>query len=477
MSTQTSPTQPTSQATGVQDMEVYIRDLISKQSAFYYSGQTRNVDWRIKQLKTLRKGIKEHEQQIFDALKSDLGKSEFDTYATEVGFVLEELKHTIANVRSWAQPTPVGTPLTQAISTARTEKEPWGRALIIAPWNYPFQLTISPLIGAMAAGNTAIVKPSEYTPATNKLIVKLIESLFPKEYIAVVEGAVPETQILLEQKHDFIFFTGSPNVGKIVMHAAADHLTPVVLELGGKSPCLVDKSVKTKTAASRIVWGKYTNCGQTCVAPDYLLVHKDVKDKLLQQLKSTIQDFYGNDAAQSPDYGRIINRKHFDRLSKYIEQGTVYHGGNTDAEKLYIEPTILTDVDPRSEIMQEEIFGPILPIIEYDNLDHALELIREKDNPLAAYVFTTRSSVEKRFVNEVDAGGMCINDTLVHLAPAELPFGGKGHSGIGRYHGQHSFDAFSHHKGVMKKSNLIDPDLRYPPHKPMDMKVVKFMMG
>ena len=467
----------TTTKTALNEVEMQIRDLVSKQSAFYYSGQTRNVDWRLKQLKALRKAIKSHEQQIFDALKDDLGKHEFEAYATEVGFVLEELKHTIANLRSWVQPDPVGTPLSQAISTARTEKEPWGRTLIIAPWNYPFQLAISPLVGAIAAGNTAIVKPSEYTPATNKVIIKLLGEIFPQEFVAVVEGAVEETQILLNQQHDFIFFTGSPNVGKIVMHAAADHLTPVVLELGGKSPCVVDRSVKLKTTASRIIWGKYMNCGQTCVAPDYLLVHKDVKDKLLPQLKATIQKFYGNDPQKSAEYGRIINRRHFDRLSAHLESGNVYYGGRTDADDRYIEPTIMTDVDMDAKLMQEEIFGPILPVLTYDNFDEAIEFIRKKENPLAAYIFTNRSSIEKRFIKEVDSGGMCINDTLIHLTPAELPFGGKGHSGIGSYHGKHSFDAFSHHKGVMKKSTLIDPDMRYAPYKSFDLKAAKFLMG
>lgn len=442
-----------------------IQQLIAQQTKFFNSGQTRDVSWRLQQLRTLKKAIKAHEQEAFDALKADLGKPEFESYATEVGFMYEDIGYAVKHLRSWARPTPVATPLHQMISTAQVIKEPYGRALIVAPWNYPFQLMLSPLVGAIAAGNVALIKPSEFTPATNAVVKKILTGIFKEEFVAVVEGAVQTSAYLLEQKHDYIFFTGSVPVGRIVAQAAAKHLTPVTLELGGKSPAFVDSKLNLANTAKRLVWGKYVNCGQTCVAPDYLLVDKAIKPKLVHALKETIAKFFGDNPQDSPDYGRIIHQRHYERLKSFLGQGTVVYGGDYNDAERYLGPTLLDNVQMDSPLMQEEIFGPVLPIVEYNSLDDAIAYVNKHDKPLALYIFSNRKSFQEKILAETTSGGGCINDTLVHLGVPDLPFGGVGSSGIGMYHGKASFDAFSHHRSFLKKSNLIDLPTRYAPYR------------
>lgn len=453
-----------------------ISDLIASQQRYFKSGETKNLRFRVKQLQALKKAIKLNEEKLFTALRADLGKPPLESYATEVGFLLEEINYTLKHLSTWAKPTPVTTPLTLAISSAKVYKEPYGQTLIIAPWNYPVQLALSPLIGALAAGNTAIIKPSEFAPATSKALAELIAGTFKPEYVAVLEGGVETNQALLEKKFDYIFFTGSPKVGQIVMQAATRHLTPVTLELGGKSPCIVDEKYHLKNTARRIAWGKWVNCGQTCIAPDYLLVPEPERDRLVNELKSTLEDFYGKNPAESEDYGKIINERHFDRLTHMLDQGEVVHGGQHNREQRYIAPTLLLNPDLEADLMQEEIFGPLLPIVTYKTLDEAIDFVNSKSRPLALYLFTNSAKTEDHVLEHTQSGGGCVNDTLVHLASPELPFGGIGTSGMGNYHGKRSFDTFTHERSILKKSNLIDPNIRYAPYK-KKLKILKWLMG
>jgi aldehyde dehydrogenase (NAD+) len=442
-----------------------IQEAYTRQRAFFYTETTKDLKYRMEALKKLRKAIKDWEPKILAALKQDLNKSAFEGYASEIGFVLEELNHTIKHLYAWARPKRYSGPISQALSTCYVHYEPYGNVLIIAPWNYPFQLTVSPLIGALASGNTALIKPSEVTPATSAVVRDMIAATFPPEYVTVVEGGINTNQTLLELPFDYIFFTGSPRVGQIVMEAASKHLTPVTLELGGKSPVFVDSDVAVKTAAKRLMWGKTFNAGQTCIAPDYVLVDRKVKDKFLAEMKAAIQTYYGDDPSKSEDYGRIINDHHFRRVSRFIDNGDVYHGGRTDAAQRYIEPTILLNTSLDSDVMQEEIFGPILPVLEYSSLDEALDLVRSRPKPLALYVFTNSKKYEQTVLSRTSSGGGCVNDTLVHLTSPHLPFGGVGASGMGNYHGEYSFHTFSHARSYLNRSTLIDPDIRYAPYK------------
>jgi aldehyde dehydrogenase (NAD+) len=373
------------------------------------------------------------------------------------------------------RPKRVWTPLTQFWSVSKIYPKPYGVSLIISPWNYPFQLLFAPLIGAISAGCTAVLKSSELAPATSSISKKIIDKYFQPDYIALVEGGIETSQALLQQKWDMIFFTGSTQVGKIVMQSAAKHLTPTVLELGGKSPCIVDETAHLEFAARRIVWGKLVNAGQTCVAPDYLFVHETIKDALVQKIIENIKKSYGEDASKSPDYPRIINEKHFIRLTKYLNDGNIIYGGKTNIETRYFEPTLLDNVNPESPVMQEEIFGPILPILTYKNLKQAIDFINARPKPLALYLFTNSSENEQKILNYTDSGGGCINDCLVHLAPQDLPFGGVGESGMGHYHGKSSFDAFSHPRGILKKTNLFDVPIRYAPYL-NKLKLLKYFM-
>lgn len=443
----------------------HIKKSLERQRSYFATGQTYDVSFRLEMLKTLQKSIIAHESEIFDALKKDLNKSPFEAYETEVGITLQELQYVIKHVRSWAKPERVKTPLLHFKSTSFILSEPYGVVLIMSPWNYPLQLSIAPLIGSIAAGNCTLIKPSAYSPATSAVIAKIVRECFDEGFVAVIEGGREANQALLKEKFDYIFFTGSVEVGKTVMAAAAENLTPVTLELGGKSPCIVDCNTNLEITARRIVWGKCLNAGQTCVAPDYLLVHKDVKNDLLNSMKKYIAEFYGQHPHKSEDLPKIINRKHFDRVKELLNCGKTVVGGQYDEKTLKISPTILDDVSWDEPVMQEEIFGPVLPVLEFDDLSQVIETVNKRPKPLALYLFTTSKQTEKKILENIPFGGGCINDTIVHLATSYMPFGGVGESGMGRYHGRWSFDTFSHKKSILKKSNLIDIKLRYPPYR------------
>ncbi len=440
-------------------------NLIQKQKHFYKSGMMRSYEYRLKQLKKLRNVLIAYEKQVIEALKRDLNKSEFEAYSTEIGIVYEELSFTIKHLKKWMTPKKVKTALTHIGSKGRIVPEPYGVTLIIAPWNYPFQLAVSPLIGALAAGNTVVMKPSELTPSMSSLLAEMLRSAFDEEYVAVIEGGVDASQALLAQPVDYIFFTGSVEVGKIVMQAAAKQLTPLTLELGGKSPCIVHADAPLKLTAQRIVFGKFTNAGQTCIAPDYLLVHRSVKKELIACIQEAIREFYGPDPVSNPAYAHIVSDKHFKRLASFLQDGSVVCGGNSNPESLAIAPTLLDQVTWDMPVMQEEIFGPILPIIAYDRIQEAMDMINDRPKPLALYLFTREPEIEEMVVGSVSYGGGCINDTLMHIATPHLPFGGVGESGMGAYHGQGSFDTFTHYKSVLKQTNMFDFKFRYPSSK------------
>ncbi|MDF2905270.1 MAG: NAD-dependent aldehyde dehydrogenase [Herbinix sp.] len=435
------------------------------QKHYFAGGKTRNINHRMEYLDRLEKSIKKHEKEIMVALKKDLNKAPFEAYATEIGMVLEEIHYIKKHLKGWAKPKQVRTPITNFPSVSRIYAEPYGVVLIISPWNYPFQLAILPLVGAIAAGNCATVKPSNYSPYTSKVIELILSEVFPKEYVAVIQGGREANQTLLEQKFDYIFFTGSVTVGKTVMRAAGEHLTPVTLELGGKSPCIVDETANLELAARRIVWGKFLNSGQTCVAPDYLLVHHSVKKCLLDKMKKYIHQFYGEQACLNDNFPKIINEKHFDRLLGLIDGEQAVIGGTFSRERNQISPTILNHITWNSPVMAEEIFGPILPVMEFKTLSEAITMVSSHPKPLALYYFTTKKENEKKIINSISYGGGCINDTIMHLATSHMPFGGVGDSGMGRYHGKYSFETFTHRKSVLKKANWLDVPLRYPPYK------------
>lgn len=439
--------------------------LLNSQRRFYGTGKTRDIDFRIRQLVRLKESIIKKEAEIMEALKKDLNKAPFEAYATEIGMVLEEINYLIKNIKILAGTKKVRTPVTQFPSASRIYKEPYGIVLIMAPWNYPLQLSLAPLAGAIAAGNCMILKPSEYAPCSSKVIGKVIREVFPEKYIAVVEGGMEVNQRLLQNKFDYIFFTGSVSVGRIIMAEAAKHLTPVTLELGGKSPCIVDETANISLAAKRIVWGKYLNAGQTCVAPDYVLVQEKVKEALIKELNRYIRKFYGKDAVHNEEYPQIINERHFNRLLSLMKNEKVKGGGNYSRKLLKIEPTVLEPDSIDSPIMQEEIFGPLLPVLAYENIQEAAAFVNNRPKPLALYLFTTLKRNESYIMKNTSFGGGCINDTIVHLATSHMGFGGVGESGMGSYHGKESFSTFSHSKSVLKKSNFLDITLRYPPYK------------
>ena len=430
---------------------------------FFLSGATRPQEFRRAQLQRLCHGIEAGERALSDALHADLRKSPYQAYATEIGLVLAELRHAMRQLGSWMAPRRCRTPLMAWPARGFAQPEPYGVACIIGPWNYPFQLLLSPLVGAMAAGNCAVLKPSEFAPHTSAAIAQLLSPLFPEEYLTVVQGGQDVAESLLGERFDFIFFTGSTGVGRAVMAAAARHLTPVALELGGKSPCLVCEDAPLDITARRIVWGKFMNAGQTCVAPDFVLADRHIMAGLVEALKQAIRDFYGDDPQRNPEYGRIVNRRHLERLTGYLAHGQVAHGGQIDAGDLYLSPTILTGVPADAPVMQEEIFGPILPVLEFGALDEALALLRERSTPLALYLFTRDRESQQRVLRETRSGGICLNDTVMHIIGNDLPFGGLGESGTGAYHGKASFDCFTHRRSVLRRSLAFDPTLRYPP--------------
>lgn len=441
--------------------------IFKNQKEFFESGKTINVDYRIKSLKKLNDIIKKNEDKILSELKKDLGKSNFEGYVTEVGILYDDINFHIKNVKKWSSEEKRKSPIVYYPSKSYIYKEPYGVTLIIGPFNYPFQLVIAPLIGAISAGNTAIIKPSENSRNIALLLEKLINENFPEGYLRVVNplGGKETVSLLLDKPFDYIFFTGSVRVGKLVMQKAAQHLTPVTLELGGKSPCIVDSDAKLKLAAKRIVWGKFLNSGQTCVAPDYLCVHKSVKDELLKLIINEIRVQFGENVRNSEDYPRIVNKSSLERLSGYLNDGKIYYGGNIDEDNLYMEPTLIIKPDLNSPLMSDEIFGPILPILVYEDLDNVIKFINHREKPLALYYFSESKKKIKYVLTSTTSGGVTINDTIIHVANPNLPFGGVGNSGVGKYHGKESFETFTHNKSVMKRGTFIEFNIRFAPYK------------
>ncbi|MCC5644299.1 aldehyde dehydrogenase [Nostoc sp. CHAB 5824] len=452
-----------------------ISNIIQNQREFFQTGKTKDVTFRIEQLKNLKQAIIEHEESIVEALQADLHKPEVETYLTEIG-VIKEIDYAIKHLKTWAKPKKAAVSFDFFSYSARIYPEPLGVVLIIGPWNYPFQLIISPLVGAIAAGNCAIIKPSEIASHTSDVIAKMIAKHFDPAYIAVVEGGVEASQKLLAEKFDHIFFTGGTAVGKIIMAAAAKYLTPVTLELGGKSPCIVDSDINLEHTVRRITWGKFINAGQTCIAPDYLLVNKKIKKDLIDGLEKSLKEFYGDNPVNSPDYARIISQKHFERLVNFLKDGEVIIGGEAQPSERYIAPTVVDNVSLEDSVMQEEIFGPILPIIEYTDIAEAIALINSRSKPLALYLFSQDKNLQKRVLQETSSGGVCINDTVMQVGVSSLPFGGVGDSGIGNYHGKASFDTFSHNKSVLQNSFWLDLKWRYAPYEGK-LPLIKKLLG
>ncbi|HUR67446.1 MAG TPA: aldehyde dehydrogenase [Chitinophagaceae bacterium] len=440
---------------------------LEKMRQFFNEGATRSYDFRREQLKKLKTSILNHEQDLYDALYTDLKKSKEETWVTETGMVIAELNTALKNLGSWMRPEKVATNLLNLPSGSRIMNEPLGVVLIIGPWNYPFQLLINPLIGAIAAGNCVVLKPSEFAAATEAVMKKIIEETFPSEYIlyAQGDGAVVIPGMMDHFSFDHVFYTGSTLVGKIIYKMAAERLVPVTLELGGKSPCVIEADANINVAARRIAMTKFSNAGQMCVAPDYLLVHTSVKEKLLNALKEVVPKFYGEKAEENDYYGKIINEKQFNRVAGYLSEGVKVYGGRTDKEKLFIEPTILTDVPLSSRLMKEEIFGPVLPVLSFETIGEAKKIIDQNPNPLSFYIYTSSKQREKQWLEAIPAGGCCVNNSSWHLTNHHLPFGGRGFSGMGSYHGRFTFDTFSHKKAVMKTPTWFDPAIKYPPLK------------
>ncbi|MBQ7377564.1 MAG: aldehyde dehydrogenase [Clostridia bacterium] len=453
-----------------------INALLSKQRDFYKSGKTLPVSFRITMLKKLRAAIQTHEKEITDALYADLGKSEHESFMCECGMALSELSYMIKHTRKFAKEKRVRTPLAQFPSRSYQKPSPYGSVLIMSPWNYPLLLTLGPLANAIAAGNTAILKPSAYSPATGALVASIISKCFPPEYIAVVTGGRAENTALLTQKFDLVFFTGSTAVGKEVLRHTAEHLTPAVLELGGKSPCIVDASARLALAARRIVFGKFLNCGQTCVAPDYILCDARIKDALISELKEQIRVQHGEDPLANPNYGRIVNEKHFNRLLSLIDHDKTVLGGESDKARLKIAPTLLDGVTFDDAVMSEEIFGPILPILTYQDFNEVIPLLADRPKPLALYVFSESKQSIKEITERLSFGGGCVNDTVIHLATSNMGFGGVGESGMGAYHGKAGFDAFSHTKSLVNKKTWLDLPMRYQPYKQSYKRLLRFFL-
>lgn len=450
-----------------------IDEILQSQKEFFQSGKTLPVSFRVDALKKLRESIKRHEDEIAEALTKDLGKSAFEGFMCETGLTLTEITYMIKHTRKFAKEKRVRTPMAQFASRSYKKPSPYGNVLIMSPWNYPFLLTIDPLADAIAAGNTAIVKPSAYSPATGEIVRKIVEECFDQKYVAVITGGRRENSALLDKKFDMIFFTGSQGVGKEVMRKAAEHLTPTVLELGGKSPCIVDDTAKLPLAAKRIVFGKYLNCGQTCVAPDYILCDEKIKDKLVEEIKKQIVSQFGASPLDNPDYGKIINEKHFARVMGLIDKDKVVIGGGGHAETLRIEPTVMTDVTFNDAVMGQEIFGPVLPVMTYKKFSDVFDMLKNLPKPLALYIFSGDKSRIDAVTSRLSFGGGCVNDTIIHLATSEMGFGGVGESGMGSYHGKEGFDAFSHTKSIVDKKTWLDLPMRYQPYKKSSEKLIR----
>ena len=457
-------------------MSMTIEEMIKKQQEYFAAGKTYELAQRIQALNRLEQGILNCEQELYAALKKDLGKSRAESYMCEVGLTLSELRFAKKHVQKWSREKRVPTPLAQFHARSFTVQEPYGVVLVMSPWNYPVLLTLEPLIGALAAGNCCVLKPSAYSPATSAVMKKMIADVFPEEYVTVIEGGREENQNLLSQKFDYIFFTGGVQVGKMVMEKAAANLTPVTLELGGKSPCIIDKSANLKLTAKRLTFGKYLNCGQTCVATDYVLVHEAVKEEFLKLLKSEIRAMYGEDPLKNPDYGKMINRKHFDRVLGLMKEEKLILGGENDMASLRIAPAVMDQVTEDDAVMQEEIFGPLLPVLTVGSMEEAIAFVNRRPKPLALYLFTENRETEKNVLEYTSFGGGCINDTIIHLATSQMGFGGVGNSGMGSYHGKKSFETFSHEKSIVKKYTWMDLPMRYQPYTGWKEKLVRMFV-
>nr|WP_229805033.1 aldehyde dehydrogenase family protein [Alteromonas halophila] len=453
-----------------------MQPLLDNLNAVFATGKTRSLDWRRQQLNALESLVSDNDVAIQRALKSDLGKCEMEAWASEIGFLLSDIAHTRKHLGKWSSPRKVGTPLVAWPGKSYQLPEPLGTVLIIGAWNYPLQLTLAPFVAAIAAGNCAVLKPSELAPATSAVIAELIPKYLDSSAVAVVEGGKDESTALLACRWDHIFYTGGEAVGKIVMRAASAHLTPVTLELGGKSPCLVDKRADLKVTARRIVWGKWMNAGQTCIAPDYVLVEQEHVDAFVAAIKAELHAQYGENPLQSADYGKIINARHLRRLQSYVEEVSVHYGGEVDEMALRMAPTLVVDPDLQSDLMQEEIFGPVLPIIPLASLEDAIETVRARPKPLALYLFTSDDKLQQRVLSQCSAGSVCVNDTMLFMTNPELPFGGVGNSGMGSYHGRAGFDTFSHLKSVMRRGFSFDVAFRYPPYTSLKRSILKKLL-
>ena len=453
-----------------------IHDIVEAQRAYFNTHATLPVAFRLEALRKLRQALLDNEARIGEAIRADLGKSSFESYMCETGLTISEISFVMKHLRRWAREKTVPTPLVSFHSRSYIKPAPYGVTLIMSPWNYPVLLTLEPLADAIAAGNTAILKPSAYSPNTSAVIAELVGGLFPPEYVAVVTGGRAENAALLDERFDYIFFTGSKAVGRTVLEKASRHLTPVTLELGGKSPCVIDRTANLPLAAKRIAFGKYLNCGQTCVAPDYALVERSVKDEFIACLKKEIAAQYGSEPLRNPDYGCMVNQKHFDRVRGLIDPAKVVCGGQADPDTLQIAPTVMDDVQPGDAVMGEEIFGPVLPVLTWDTLDQAVAFINERPHPLALYVFSSDKSAIRRVTSECAFGGGCVNDTIIHLATSYMGFGGVGDSGMGAYHGKAGFDTFSAHRSILDKKTWLDLPMRYQPYRELYGKMIRFFL-
>lgn len=453
-----------------------INQIVEKQRVFFQTGATLNIKFRLDALKKLYNNIKKYQDELCTAITKDLGKSATEAFMCEIGLVLTEISYMRKHTRGFARNKIVSTPLTNFPGTSFVKSSPYGNVLIMSPWNYPFLLTIDPLVDALAAGNTAVVKPSAYSPYTTDIMKKLLEDTFDPAYVAVITGGRAENSCLLEQKFDYIFFTGSQNVGKEVLRHAAEYLTPTTLELGGKSPCIIDSSAKIKLVAKRLAWGKFLNCGQTCVAPDYVLCHSSVKDEFLKAMKNEITAQYGENPLDNKNYGKIINQKHFERVSGLINKDKVFCGGKINPDTLQIEPTVMNNVTWEDAVMGEEIFGPVLPVLTYENKEEIIELLNKKAKPLAFYLFTQDKKMAKEFTSRLNFGGGCINDCIIHLATNNMGFGGVGESGMGAYHGKVGFDTFSHKKSIVNRKTFMDVPLRKQPYSNLKRKILNIFL-
>ncbi len=445
--------------------ENLIETIYQSQKTYFQQNHTKDVQFRKQQLRKLLQLIEKYEPKIVEALEKDLAKPAYESLMLEIGPMYADIQFILKKLNKWAKPQRVPTPLFHFPGSSHIYKEPYGQVLVIAPWNYPFNLSIAPLVGAIAAGNTVILKPSESAPNVSKILAEIINDNFDKGLAYVVEGAVEETKQLLDLRWDYIFFTGGTGIGKIVYKAAAEHLTPVTLELGGKNPCVVTPSANLDMSAKRIAWSKIVNCGQTCLAPDYLFVHKSIYTEFTEKLQKYLEKGLGGNALESKEWGKIINKNHFDRIVSYLQEGKIIYGGKYDAASLKIEPTLLIDIQPTDQLAKEEIFGPLLPIYQYENLEEVISFVKKDEKPLASYIFTSNSTDKKKFLEEVSSGGGAVNETILHIGTSYLPFGGVGASGMGAYHGKASFDTFTHHKSIMNRGyNFMDDTFRHPPY-------------